>query len=52
MATFALQNIHFSNVRLWRKADIGGMTVFDPKGTISPSAKSNLDTTDHCAARA
>ena len=33
-ATFALQKIHFSNVRLWREADIGRMTATDPKRTL------------------
>jgi len=35
MATFALQKIHFSNVRYWRKADTGGTTAFDPKRTFA-----------------
>jgi len=28
-AAFALQNIHFSNGRYWRKADIGELRDFD-----------------------
>jgi len=31
---FALQKIHFSNARFWRKADIGCMTALRPNRTF------------------